>query len=69
MSNAWLATSRLSRAFSASNSRSRLASLAFIPPYWPRHRFQAASEISSSRSTAVRSLPSLTSRSPARTFR
>ncbi len=33
MSNAWLATSRLSRAFSASSSRSRLASLAFIPPY------------------------------------
>jgi hypothetical protein len=32
MSNAWLATSRLSRAFSASSSRSRLASLADIPP-------------------------------------
>jgi hypothetical protein len=33
MSNAWLATSFLSRAFSASSSLSRLASLAFIPPY------------------------------------
>jgi hypothetical protein len=32
MSSAWLATSRLSRAFSASSSRSRLASLADIPP-------------------------------------
>ena len=32
MSNAWLATSFLSRAFSASSSRSRLAWLAFIPP-------------------------------------
>jgi hypothetical protein len=36
MSNAWLATSFLSWAFSASSSRSRLASLAFIPPYWLR---------------------------------
>ena len=32
MSRAWLATSFLSRAFSASSSRSRLASLADIPP-------------------------------------
>ena len=32
MSNAWLATSFLSRAFSASSSRSRLASLADIAP-------------------------------------
>ena len=32
ISNAWLATSFLSRVFSASSSRSRLAWLAFIPP-------------------------------------
>ena len=32
MSSAWLATSFLSRAFSASSSRNRLASLADIPP-------------------------------------
>ena len=32
MSSAWLATSFLSRAFSTSSSRSRLASLADIPP-------------------------------------
>ena len=33
ISSAWLATSRFNLAFSASSSRSRLASLAFIPPY------------------------------------
>src|SRR5215211_7843579 len=69
MSNAWLATSRLSRAFSASSSLSRLAWLAFIPPYWPRQRFQVASEISSIRRISARSLPSLSSRSPSRTLR
>jgi hypothetical protein len=69
MSSAWLATSRLSRAFSASNSLSRLAALAFIPPYWARQRFQVASLVSNLRRTSARSLPSFSSRSPSRTFR
>ena len=69
MSNAWLATSRLSRAFSASSSLSRLAWLAFIPPYRLRQRFQVASEISKVRKISARSLPSLRSRSPSRTLR
>ena len=33
MSRAWLATNFFNRAFSASSSLSRLASLAFMPPY------------------------------------
>jgi len=37
-SSSWSATIRLSVAFSRSSSFSRLASLAFIPPYWLRHR-------------------------------
>src|SRR5215216_1034845 len=59
MSSAWLATSRLSR----------VAALAFIPPYWARQRFQVASLISNVRRTSARSLPSFSSRSPSRTFR
>jgi hypothetical protein len=38
MSRAWLATSFFSLAFSASSSLSRLASLAFMPPYWASQR-------------------------------
>ena len=38
MSNAWSATIRFRRWFSFSSSFSRLASSAFMPPYWFFHR-------------------------------
>ena len=37
-SSAWSATIALQREFSRSSSFNRFASLAFIPPYWLRHR-------------------------------
>ena len=46
ISSSLSATIRFSRAFSRSSSRSRLASSAFIPPYWLRQRWQVCSEIS-----------------------
>jgi hypothetical protein len=58
-----------SLAFSDSSSRRRLASLAFMPPYWLRQRFQLDSDTSRCRSTSVRSLPSLSRRSPSRSLR
>lgn len=69
MSKAWFATSFFNRAFSTSSSFRRLASVAFIPPYWDRHLFHVASEISNVRSTSVRSAPPPSSRSPSRSFR
>src|SRR6266545_3870893 len=66
LSSSASARSFFSRPFSISSSRRRFASLAFIPPYWFRQRFQVLSETSSSRSTSVRSLPSFNSRSPSR---
>ncbi len=69
MSSAWLATSFFKRAFSASSCLSRFASVAFIPSYWDRLLFHVASEISRVRSTSVRSLSSLSIRSPSRSLR
>jgi len=43
---------------------SRFASDAFIPPYWNRQRFHVASEIPKVRGASVKSLPSLSIRSP-----
>ena len=69
MSRACSATSFLSRAFCFSSSLRRLASSAFIPPYWLRHRCQVCSETSRCLHTAARSLPSPSSRSPSRSLR
>jgi len=52
MSRAWLATNFFSRAFSASSSLRRLASLAFMPPYWATQRCQVDSVISKCRHTS-----------------
>src|SRR5215217_3793020 len=69
MSSAWLATSRFNRAFSASSSLEPLGLAGLHPAVAARHRFQVASLLSNLRRTSARSLPSLSSRSPSRTFR
>src|SRR5262245_12797423 len=69
LSSSASARSFFNRAFSASSSRSRFASLAFMPPYWVRQRFQLDSDTSRVRSTSARSLPSLSKRSPSRSLR
>src|SRR6185436_13863927 len=69
LSSSASASSFFNRAFSVSNSRSRFAPSAFIPPYWARHRFQVGSLISRCRSTSTSSLPSLSRRSPSRSLR
>jgi hypothetical protein len=51
MSRAWLATNFFNRTFSASSSLSRLASLAFMPPYWASQRCHVDSAISRCRHT------------------
>ena len=55
MSRAWLATSFFNRAFSASRSLSRFASLAFMPPYWASQRCHVDSAICRCRHTTWRS--------------
>src|ERR1035437_9258827 len=67
--NSRSATIRFSRWFSSRSWRSSLASLAFIPPYWFRQRWKAASLISSALATSASSLPSPSRRSPSRSFR
>ena len=52
MSNAWSATIRFRRWFSFSSSFSRLASSAFMPPYWFFHRCHVDSVISRWRLTS-----------------
>src|SRR5829696_9154810 len=69
LSNSASANSFFNRAFSTSRSRSRFASVAFIPPYCARQRFQLDSDTSRWRSTSARSLPSFNKRSPSRSLR
>src|SRR5271154_2305766 len=69
MSRAWLATSFLRRWFSFSSSLRRLASSAFIPPYWLRQRCQVCSEISRCLETSSIVLPSARSFSPSASLR
>ncbi len=69
LSNVRSATTRLSRPFSSLSRRSSLASSAFMPPYWLRHRLYVCSLISSSRATSATFLPSAASRSPSRSLR
>ena len=57
------------RAFSPSNSLSRFASLAFIPPYWASHRCHVDSAISRCRHTSSSSLPELRSLLPSASLR
>src|SRR4029079_179230 len=69
MSRAWLATNFLSRAFSASSSLSRLASLDFIPPYWASQRCHVDSAISRWRHTSASSWPAPRSLLPSASLR
>src|SRR5690606_3849389 len=69
MSSAWSATIFFNRAFSRSSSLSRLASSAFMPPYWATHRCQVASEISRCLATSARLWPCPSSLSPSRSLR
>src|SRR5665213_2560338 len=69
MSRAWSATIRFKRWFSFSSSLRCLASLAFIPPYWFRHRCQVDSVISRWRATSSMLLPSPRSLSPSASLR
>src|SRR5215217_6143739 len=63
------ASSRFNVLFSRSRSFSLLASSAFNPPNWFRHRSYVCSETPSSRQTPATSLPSASSRSAWVSFR
>src|SRR5581483_1259133 len=69
LSSSASASSFLRRAFSFSSSLRRLASSAFMPPYWLRQRFQVDSAMARWRRTSARSLPALSMRSPSRSLR
>jgi hypothetical protein len=62
------ATKRLSATFSFSSSFSRLASSAFIPPYWARQRWKVTSETSKAFATSAVVLPSPSISSASRSF-
>jgi hypothetical protein len=59
---------RLTRWCSFSRSFKRLASEAFMPPYWARQRWNVCSEISGCLATVAMSAPSAWSRSASRSF-
>src|SRR5207245_11114594 len=69
MSSAWSATIRFSRRFSSFSRRSSLASSAFIPPSWLRHRPEVGSLTPSSLATSATLLPSPSIRSASRSLR
>src|SRR5215204_488448 len=68
-SNSASASSRFNVLFSRSRSFSLLASSAFNPPNWFRHRSYVCSETPNSRQTSATSLPSASSRSAWVSFR
>ena len=68
LSSSASASSRFSRAFSPSSSLSRLASLAFMPPYWLSQRCQVDSAISRWRQTSAMSAPVASSLLPSASF-
>ena len=63
------ATRRFREVFSRSSSRNRLASSAFIPPYWLRQRWKVTSETSRALATSAIDLPSPSISSAARSLR
>src|SRR5271157_1344985 len=69
LSSSASARSFLSRWFSFSSSLRRLASSAFMPPYWFRQRCQVCSEISRCLETSSIVLPSARSFSPSASLR
>ena len=62
------ATIRFKDAFSRSSSRSRLASSAFMPPYWFRQRWKVFSETPRALATSAVDLPSPSIRSASRSL-
>ena len=69
MSKVRSATIRFSRPFSSRSRLSSLASSAFIPPYWLRHRATVASDTSNALPTSAALAPAATNRSASRSFR
>src|SRR3972149_3207125 len=69
LSSSASASSRLSRWFSSSSFFSRLASSAFIPPYWFRQRWKVCSLVSKAWQTSPIVLPPASIASASRSFR